>query len=154
MYGLKDKVAVITGSSTGIGLEVAKTLKKHNARVIITYFDKDINQEKQSLELIEKHPNISVDLIDLRTLQPLDHQSIIETVKRTGKVIVLTEDSLFGSIANDIAAYIMEECFEFLDAPVKRIGSLETPIPFATQLENQYLAKDQLEQELQKLRAF
>ena len=87
-------------------------------------------------------------------MQPLDYQSIIESVKRTGKVIVLTEDSLFGSIANDIAAFIMEKCFQFLDAPVKRLGSLDTPIPFAHQLENQYLSKDQLEKQLIDLNAF
>lgn len=107
-----------------------------------------------SLELIEKLTDISIDLIDLRTLQPLDYQSIIESVKRTGKVIVLTEDSLFGSIANDIAAFIMEKCFQYLDAPVKRLGSLDTPIPFAHQLENQYLSKDQLEKQLIDLNAF
>lgn len=107
-----------------------------------------------ALELIDKHQNISIDLLDLRTLNPLDKEAIIDSVKRTGKVIVLTEDSLFGSIANDISGLIMEECFNHLDAPVIRIGSLETPIPFAAQLENQYLAKSELERKLIDLQAF
>jgi 2-oxoisovalerate dehydrogenase E1 component len=104
-----------------------------------------------SLEVMAKHNNISVDLVDLRTLQPLDRVTIMDSVKRTGKVLVLTEDSLFGSVANDIAAFIMEEGFQYLDAPVKRVGSLETPIPFASRLETQYLAKDRLEHEVLSL---
>jgi len=60
-------------------------------------------------------------------------------VKKTGKVIILQEDSMFGGIASDISAMIMEECFKYLDAPVKRIASMETPVPFAANLEVQYL---------------
>ena len=80
--------------------------------------------------------------MDLRTLQPLDTSSIFESVKKTGKLIILQEDSLFGGIGSDISALVMEECFEFLDAPVKRVASLETPIPFAKPLENNYLPKE------------
>jgi 2-oxoisovalerate dehydrogenase E1 component len=97
---------------------------------------------------LEKHKHIDADLIDLRSLQPLDKEAIINSVKKTGKVIVLQEDSLFGGIASDISAMIMEECFQFLDAPVKRVGSLETPIPFSSQLEEQYLSKSRFEQAL------
>jgi len=107
-----------------------------------------------SLEISAKHEAISIDLIDLRTLQPLDYEAIVTSVKRTGKVLLLTEDSLFGSVANDIAAFIMENCFQYLDAPVKRVGSLETPIPFAGQLEAQYLSKSRLETELLNLHAY
>jgi 2-oxoisovalerate dehydrogenase E1 component len=107
-----------------------------------------------TIELMDRHPNISIDLLDLRTLQPLDEEAIKESVERTGKVIVLTEDSLFGSIASDISALIMETCFQYLDAPVKRVGSLETPIPFAEQLEQQYLAKATFEQALLDLHVF
>ena len=101
-----------------------------------------------ALELIDKHNEISIDLLDLRTLNPLDKKSIIESVKRTGKVLLLQEDSSFGGICSDISAMIMEECFEFLDAPVKRVMSMDTPIPFASQLEDQYLAKSKLENAL------
>ncbi len=101
-----------------------------------------------ALDTLEEHPNISADLIDLRSLQPLDTEAIYNSVRKTGKAIILQEDSLFGGIASDISALIMEECFEHLDAPVKRVASLETPIPFAKQLEDQYLSKGRFEAEL------
>ncbi len=86
-----------------------------------------------------KESNISADVIDLRTLQPLDIETIYTSVKKTGKVIVLQEDTMFGGIASDLSAQITENCFEYLDAPVKRVGSLETPVPFAVALENEFL---------------
>ena len=104
-----------------------------------------------ALETLEKNPHISADLIDLRCLQPLDYKSVMESVKRTNKAIILQEDSLFGSIASDISSYLMEQAFEFLDAPVKRVASIETPIPFASALEQQYLAKRTFEQELKNI---
>lgn len=104
-----------------------------------------------ALETLERHPDVDADLIDLRTLQPLDTKTILDSVKKTGKAIILQEDSLFGGIASDISALIMEECFEYLDAPVKRVASLETPIPFAMALENQYLPKERFEKALVEL---
>ena len=101
-----------------------------------------------AFETLEKNIDISADLIDLRTLQPLDEETIFSSVRKTGKAIILQEDSLFGGIASDISAMIMEQCFEYLDAPVKRVASIETPIPFAIQLEKQYLPKDRFEAEL------
>ena len=98
-----------------------------------------------TLETLDKHTSISADVIDLRTLQPLDIETIITSVRKTGKAIVLQEDSLFGGIASEISALITENCFNYLDAPVKRVGSIETPIPFQKELENQYLAKNQFE---------
>ena len=96
-----------------------------------------------ALEVVEKQ-RFSVDIIDLRTLQPLDTATIYESVKRTGKVLLLQEDTLFGGIASDLYALISENCFEYLDAPIKRLGSIETPIPFAKNLENLYLPKNKL----------
>lgn len=101
-----------------------------------------------ALEALKKHPEISADLLDLRTLQPLDETAIYDSVRKTGKAIILQEDSLFGGIASDISAMITEHCFEHLDAPVKRVTSLNTPIPFAAALEKQYLPKDRFEKEL------
>lgn len=96
----------------------------------------------------EKYKHIKADVIDLRTLQPLDKETIYNSVKKTGKVILLQEDSLFGGIASDLAAMITEECFTFLDAPVKRVGSLETPIPFDNGLEQQYLPENRFKEAL------
>jgi 2-oxoisovalerate dehydrogenase E1 component len=107
-----------------------------------------------ALEVLENNPDISADLIDLRTLHPLDKETIFNSVKKTGKVIILQEDSAFGGIASDISAMIMEECFEYLDAPVKRVASIETPIPFAAKLEDQYLSKGKFEQALINLIAY
>lgn len=104
-----------------------------------------------ALEILDKNKSISVDVIDLRTLQPLDTETIFASVKKTGKAIILQEDSLFGGIASDISSLITEHCFQFLDAPVKRVGSLETPIPFVAQLETQYLPKHRFEIALTEL---
>jgi len=104
-----------------------------------------------ALDTLKTHPEISADLLDLRTLQPLDVASIYTSVRKTGKAIFLQEDSLFGSIASDVAALINEHCFESLDAPVKRVASIETPIPFQGELEKQYLPKHRFAEELKKL---
>ena len=104
-----------------------------------------------ALETLDKNPHISADVLDLRTLQPLDFESILASVKKTNKAIILQEDSLFGSISSDISSQLMEQAFEYLDAPVKRVASIETPIPFASALEDQYLAKRTFEQELKVL---
>ncbi len=101
-----------------------------------------------ALETLTKNPEISADLLDLRTLQPLDTEAIYASVKKTGRCIILQEDSLFGGIASDISAMLMENCFEYLDAPVKRVASLDSPIPFTKALENQYLSKERFEKEL------
>ena len=107
-----------------------------------------------ALEVLNKHTAIQADLIDLRTLQPLDYETIKTSVIKTNRVIILQEDSMFGGVASDISSWIMENCFEYLDAPVKRVGSLETPIPFVKSLENQYLPKDRFEQALIELLAY
>lgn len=107
-----------------------------------------------ALEVLDKNPDIKADLLDLRTLQPLDTQAIYDSVKKTGKLIILQEDSLFGGIASDISALVTEHCFEHLDGPVRRVASLETPIPFTKNLEDQYLPKNRFEKELKDLLAY
>ncbi|MCL4127858.1 UNVERIFIED_CONTAM: hypothetical protein GTU68_048945 [Idotea baltica] len=103
------------------------------------------------LETLKSNTNISADVIDLRTLQPLDADTIYQSIQKTGKAIIVQEDTLFGGIASDISALITENCFEFLDAPVQRLASIETPIPFQKALENQYLGKNRLKEALLKL---
>ena len=104
-----------------------------------------------ALETLEKHPKLSVDLIDLRTLMPLDWETIYGSVKKTSRLIILQEDSLFGGISSDIAASVQEELFEYLDAPIKRVASLDTPIPFAKSLEKEYLPRKRFEKALLEL---
>ena len=95
-------------------------------------------------EALTKFPEASAEIIDLRTLLPLDTESIYTAVKKTGKVIVLHEDCMMGGIGGELAALISENCFEYLDAPVIRVASLDTPVPFAVALEEQFLPKERL----------
>ena len=107
-----------------------------------------------ALEVLDELTGIKADLIDLRTLQPMDTEAIYTSVKKTGKLIILQEDSIFGGVGSDISALVMENCFEYLDAPVKRVASLQTPIPFLKKLENNYLPKDRFRDELKALLAY
>ncbi|WP_276166785.1 alpha-ketoacid dehydrogenase subunit alpha/beta [Zobellia alginiliquefaciens] len=107
-----------------------------------------------ALDTLEKHPDISADLIDLRTLAPLDIASVYKSVEKTGKLIILQEDSMFGGIASDISALVMENRFQYLDGPVKRVASMETPIPFSKKLENNYLPKERFIFALKELLAY
>ena len=98
-----------------------------------------------------EHPEISIDILDLRTLLPLDYLAIREAVKRTGRVLILHEDTLVGGIGGEIAAWIGENCFALLDAPVMRCASLDTPVPFAIDLEKNFLASARLDDMVKKL---
>src|SRR5690606_1188801 len=128
----------------------ASVLKEGEEVTIITYGA----GVHWALETLDNNPEIKADLIDLRTLMPLDKETILASVRKTGKVIILQEDSMFGGIASDLSAMIMENCFQFLDAPVKRVASLETPIPFAANLEKAYLSKGKFENSLKELIAY
>ncbi|MDZ4821877.1 MAG: dehydrogenase E1 component subunit alpha/beta [Flavobacteriales bacterium] len=104
-----------------------------------------------AIKHLDENKEVSADLIDLRTLAPLDMETIYASAKKTGRVLVLHEDSLTGGIGGEIAALISENCFAHLDAPVMRCASLDTPIPFAAELENNFLANDRLEDKLFQL---
>ncbi|MCD0469787.1 thiamine pyrophosphate-dependent enzyme [Flavobacterium sp. JAS] len=127
-----------------IPLGKAALLKEGNSVTIIA-FGAPVHW---ALETLAKYHEIQADLIDLRTLQPLDTETIFASVRKTGKAIIYQEDTLFGGIASDISALIMEECFEHLDGPVKRVASLDSPIPFTKALEDQFLPKDRFEEVL------
>jgi 2-oxoisovalerate dehydrogenase E1 component len=98
-----------------------------------------------------EHPEISIDILDLRTLLPLDYIAIRAAVARTGRILILHEDTLTGGIGGEIAAWIAENCFSLLDAPVMRCASLDTPIPFSIELEKNFMAKDRLGETMEKL---
>jgi len=104
-----------------------------------------------AMEILDKHPQISADLVDLRTLLPYDKGAILESVKKTSRAIVLHEDTLIGGIGGEISAFIMENCFEYLDAPVVRCASLDTPVPFNLDLEQNFLPKKRFEDQLLQL---
>jgi 2-oxoisovalerate dehydrogenase E1 component len=100
------------------------------------------------------HPEPDIEIIDLRSLLPLDYDTIRSAVRKTGRALILHEDTLTGGIGGEIAAWIAENCFEFLDAPVMRCASLDTPVPFAIELEQNFLAKSRLGKMIQKLLAY
>ena len=124
----------------------AKLLSEGEDATVITY---GIGVHWAKEILLEE--NISADLIDLRTLLPWDKKTVETSVKKTGKVIILHEDCLTGGIGAEISAWITENCFEYLDAPVIRSASLDTPVPFAAALENNFLPRERFKQQLKKL---
>ncbi|HEX8247578.1 MAG TPA: alpha-ketoacid dehydrogenase subunit beta [Pyrinomonadaceae bacterium] len=105
---------------------------------IITFGAQVLNA-LDAAETLEKEDGLQVEVIDLRTLAPLDKQAILATVKKTGRALVLHEASLTGGIGGEISAIIAEEAFEWLDAPVIRVASIDAPVPFAPQMEDYYL---------------
>jgi 2-oxoisovalerate dehydrogenase E1 component len=124
----------------------ANIVREGNAASVITY-GMGVHWAK---EVVEKH-NLDVEILDLRTLLPLDKDAIYETVRKTHRVILLHEDCLTGGIGGEIAALISENCFESLDAPVMREGSLDTPVPFDAELEKNFFPKSRFEEKLLKL---
>ena len=101
-----------------------------------------------------KEMDFTADIIDLRTLLPWDKEAVEKTVRKTGKVLICHEDCLTGGIAGEIAAWVAEHCFEHLDAPVMREGSLDTPVPFAPVLEQVFLPKERIKAKLKALMAY
>ncbi len=128
----------------------AATVKEGNAISIISYG----MGVHWALKLANDHPEWDIEVIDLRTLVPLDEEAIMNSVKKTGRVLVLHEDVAIGGYGAEIATKIMDQAFEYLDAPVKRLGSLNTAVPFAPTLENGYLANNKLEKVVAELVAY
>ena len=128
----------------------AKLLSEGEEACIITYG----MGVQWALQYQKENTEAAISILDLRTLAPLDYEAIAKTVKATGKVLILHEDNLTGGIGGEISAWIAEHCFEYLDAPVMRCASLDTPIPFNTVLEKQYLANSRLQETMQKLLAY
>ncbi|HYG18591.1 MAG TPA: dehydrogenase E1 component subunit alpha/beta, partial [Ohtaekwangia sp.] len=107
-----------------------------------------------AVEVMKELPDLKADVLDLRTLLPWDAEAVLDTVKRTGRVLILHEDTLTGGIGAEIAAWITENAFSFLDAPIVRVASLDTAIPFAPTLENAFLPKGRLKSRIEYLAQF
>ncbi len=103
---------------------------------------------------LQERISADLDIIDLRSLLPWDEEAVLTSVKKTGKVIVLHEDCLTGGIGGEIAAWISEHCFEYLDGPVMRVGSLDTPVPFSKHLEDNFLPVSRFEAKVKQLMAY
>jgi 2-oxoisovalerate dehydrogenase E1 component len=104
-----------------------------------------------AMDVLDANPTIKADLLEFRTILPYDKDAILNSVRKTGRVIILHEDCLTGGLGGELSAVISEECFGELDAPVMREGSLDTPVPFAIDLENNFLPKDRFEKKLKQL---
>jgi len=102
-------------------------------------------------EILDEMPGVDAAILDLRTLLPWDKESVRELVKKTSRVLVLHEDTLTGGVGAEISAWINEHCFRHLDAPIVRVGSLDTPIPFAPTLEQNFLPKIRLRASIENL---
>lgn len=107
-----------------------------------------------ALDYAQKNKNISIEIVDLRSLLPIDYETVFASVERTGKVLILHEDSMTGGIGGELSARITENCFDKLDAPVMRCASLDTPIPFNLELEKMFMAYTRLDEVLKKLLAY
>jgi 2-oxoisovalerate dehydrogenase E1 component len=125
----------------------AKVLKEGTDVTIVTYG----MGVHWALEILRNHPEINADLVDLRTLVPLDTETIYNSVKKTNRAIILHEATMFNGIGGELSALITDNCFEYLDAPVKRVASLDTPNPFINQLEENFLPKQRFEEALLEL---
>ncbi|MBL6655376.1 MAG: dehydrogenase E1 component subunit alpha/beta [Flavobacteriaceae bacterium] len=104
-----------------------------------------------ALEIIKSFNNDSIEIIDLNTLVPWDKELVFNSIKKTGKVLLLSEDTLINGFIGEISATISEEIFEYLDAPIIRVGSLDTPVPFSNNLEKGFLSNSRLKEKLEKL---
>lgn len=124
----------------------AKIVRAGSEVSIITY-----GYGVQWAQKVVEELGIDAEILDLRTLLPLDYEAIDATIKKTNRAIILHEDTLFGGLGGEIAAYISEHLFEYLDAPVLRAASLDMPVPFSTALEKQFLPVERFKMQLQKL---
>lgn len=125
----------------------ARTVNEGNDLTIITY---GLGVQWATEAMLE-HPKLSAEILDLRTLLPLDTDAIYKAARKTGKVIVLHEDCMTGGIGGELVALITENCFNDLDAPIKRVASIDTPVPFSIPLENQFLPKERLKESINDL---
>jgi 2-oxoisovalerate dehydrogenase E1 component len=140
----------VPGGDFYIEIGKAKVIKEGTKASIITYG----MGVHWALEYVSQHPDQSIEIIDLRSLQPWDKEAVEGSVKKTSKVLVLHEDTLTNGFGAEISAWISEHCFKFLDGPVIRCASLDTPIPMNKGLEEQFLAKSRLEEMMDKLLKF
>ena len=162
-------IAAIDDPNPVIYFEHKALYRKISGNVDEEYFEIEIGKARQviegndisiityglgvhwALDYAAQNPEISFDILDLRTLFPLDYDAIKASVSRTGKVLMLHEDTLTGGIGGEISAWITEHCFELLDGPIMRCASLDTPVPFNAQLEKNFMANSRLHDVVQKL---
>ena len=115
-------------------------IKREGTDVTIITYSRPVYEALRAAEMLAKE-GIEAEVIDLRSLAPLDKETIINSVKKTGRVVIVEEDELVGGVGAEVATVIMEEAFDYLDAPVKRVAAPMVPMPFSKPLE-QYVVPD------------
>jgi 2-oxoisovalerate dehydrogenase E1 component len=146
-YLYRSNSADVPDNDVMIEIGKANVIKQGDKASIIT-FGLGVHW---ALEYADKHSDQSIEIIDLRSLQPWDREAVEASVKKTGRALILHEDTLTNGFGAEIAAHLAEHCFKYLDAPVMRCGSLDTAIPMNKALEDQFLAKARLEESLVRL---
>ena len=146
-YLYRNLTGEVPDGDTYVEIGKARVVKEGTYATIIAYG----YAVHWALEYIEAHPDQSIELIDLRSLQPWDRATVNKSVKKTGRALVLHEDTLTCGFGAEVAASIAEHCFANLDAPVMRCASLDTPVPMDKGLENQFLGKSRLEKAMEQL---
>lgn len=121
-----------------VPLGVARTVREGDALTIVTY-GAMVHKSVEAAELMEKEDGVSVEIIDLRTLLPMDDDAIVESVKKTGRLLIVHEDTRTGGIAGEIAMRVSESAFEWLDAPMLRVTAIDAPVPYSGSLEDYFL---------------
>jgi 2-oxoisovalerate dehydrogenase E1 component beta subunit len=116
----------------------ARTHREGKDLTIVTYAAM-VHKSEEAAEILEKEDGLSVEIIDLRTLLPLDEDAILESVKKTNRLLIVHEDTRTGGIAGEIAMRVNEKAFEWLDAPILRVTALDAPIPYSPPLEDYFL---------------
>jgi len=125
-------------------VEIGKAdLKREGGDIAIITYGTTVHFCLEAAEILSKEDGVETSVLDLRSLSPLDEEMILSVVKNTGKVLIVHEDSVTGGIGAEIAARISEKAFQFLDGPIRRVGALDTPIPFAPPLEEFVLPNTQ-----------
>ncbi len=125
-------------------VEIGKAdVKRNGSDIAIITYGSTVHQSLEAAETLAKEDGIDVMVLDLRTLAPLDKEAIFAAVKATGKVLIVHEDNVTGGIGAEVAALIADNVFQYLDAPIKRLGALDVPVPFAPTLEDFVLPNTQ-----------
>jgi 2-oxoisovalerate dehydrogenase E1 component beta subunit len=121
-----------------VPLGEARTVRKGSDVTIVTY-GAMVHRSVEAAQILEQEDGLSVEIIDLRTLLPLDDDAIVESVRRTGRLLVVHEDTRTGGIAGEIAMRVNEKAFEWLDAPILRVTAIDAPVPYSGSLEDYFL---------------
>lgn len=133
-------------------VEIGKaSLAREGSDLSIITYGMGVHWAKEAIDSLE---DVTADILDLRSLLPWDKEAVENSVKKTGKVLILHEDTITGGIGGEIAAWISENCFRHLDAPVMRVASLDTPVPFAPSLERNFLPAGRLKSKIEELRRY